>query len=244
MQVKIFTDHQSLSESVATEVVALINSKPEAVICFASGETPRLACRKLVEKIRNEKTDISRCSFIGLDEWVGIPPENEGSCHYFFKHELIEPLSIPSQQFHLFDAMSDQLGEECLKMDRLIAEKNGIDLIIVGIGMNGHIGFNEPGVLFTNYSHVIDLDETTRTVGQKYFKTQQTLDKGITLGLQHLLDSRKAILMANGSKKAAVIKKTIEDQVTNDFPASIMQSHPYGFVMIDEEAAADLVQRN
>ena len=244
MQVKIFTDHQSLSESVATEVVALINSKPEAVICFASGETPRLACRKLVEKIRNEKTDISRCSFIGLDEWVGIPPENEGSCHYFFKHELIEPLSIPSQQFHLFDAMSDQLGEECLKMDRLIAEKNGIDLIIVGIGMNGHIGFNEPGVLFTNYSHVIDLDETTRTVGQKYFKTQQTLDKGITLGLQHLLDSRKAILMANGSKKAAVIKKTIEDQVTNDFPASIMQSHPNGFVMIDEEAAADLVQRN
>ncbi|HRO71280.1 MAG TPA: glucosamine-6-phosphate deaminase [Chitinophagaceae bacterium] len=244
MQVKIFKDHQSLSENVASEVVALLNSKPEAVICFASGETPRQTCRQLVEKIRNEKTDTSRCSFIGLDEWVGIPPENEGSCHYFFKNELIEPLGIPTQQFHLFDAMSDQLGEECLKMDRLIAEKKGIDLIIVGIGMNGHIGFNEPGVSFTNYSHIIDLDEITRTVGQKYFKTQQILEKGITLGLQHLLDSRKAILIANGNKKASVIKKTIEEQITNDFPASIMQSHPNGFVMIDEEAAADLDQRN
>ncbi len=139
--------------------------------------------------------------------------------------------------------MSDQLQEECSKMDKLIAEKNGIDLIIVGIGMNGHIGFTEPGVSISNYSHVIVLDDTTRTVGQKYFKTQQTLEKGITLGLQHLLEARKAILMANGSKKAAVIKKTVEENISNSFPASIMQSHPNGFVMIDEEAASDLTQR-
>ena len=95
-----------------------------------------------------------------------------------------------------------------------------------------------PGVSFDNYAHVIDLDETTITVGQKYFKTPVTLQKGITLGLKHLQQSKKVLLLANGTKKAGVIKKTVEGEVTNEFPASIMQTHANGFVMIDEEAAA------
>lgn len=243
MQVRIFNDHQTLSDAVASEIIFLLKSKPGAVICFASGETPRLTCRLLVEKIKQEKTNLSRCTFIGLDEWVSIPPENEGSCHFFFQHELIEPLGIPLKQFHLFNAMSANLQEECKKMDKLIAEKEGIDIIVVGIGMNGHIGFNEPGVSFENYSHIIDLDETTRTVGQKYFKTPQVLQKGITLGLKHLLEAKKAILMANGSRKAGVIKRTVEENVSNNFPASIMQAHVNGYVMIDKDAASLLDQK-
>ena len=123
-------------------------------------------------------------------------------------------------------------------MDEIIFKNSGIDLMIVGIGMNGHIGFNEPGVSFNNYAHVIDLDETTITVGQKYFKTPVAIQKGITLGLKHLLESKKVLLLANGNKKASVIKKTVEEEVTNLFPASIMQTHLNGFVMVDEEAAA------
>lgn len=242
MQVKIFSNHQALSAAAASAVMATIKNKPGAVICFASGETPRLTCRILVEKIKGEQIPINDCTFIGLDEWVGIPPQNEGSCHYFFQNELIHPLGMPQDQFYMFDAMSANLQEECSKMDRLIAEKGGIDIIIVGIGMNGHIGFNEPGVSFRNYSHVIDLDETTRTVGQKYFNTPQVLQQGITLGLQHLLDAGEAILMANANRKAEVIKRTVQGQVGNDFPASIMQTHANGIVMIDEEAASLLDQ--
>ena len=152
-------------------------------------------------------------------------------------------LNLSGNQVHLFDAMSDNLEEECLKMDAVILEKGVIDLMIVGIGMNGHIGFNEPGVSFDNYSHVIDLDETTITVGQKYFKTAATLQKGITLGLKHLQESKKVLLLANGIKKAEVIKKTVEGEVTNTFPASIMQTHSNGFVMIDEEAAGLLANK-
>jgi len=137
----------------------------------------------------------------------------------------------------LFDAMSPDLQGECRKMDNIIFEKGGIDLMIVGIGMNGHIGFNEPGVLFDNYSHVIDLDNTTVSVGQKYFKTAVSLQKGITLGLRHLLESKKVLLIANGEKKSGVIKKTVEGEITSSFPASIMQKHSTGFVMVDEEAA-------
>lgn len=240
MQLKIYKDHQSLSDAAATEVIELIKNKPNAVICMASGETPRLTCKLLVEKAVKEKADFTHITFIGLDEWVAIPPQNEGSCHYFFHTEIFKPLHFSSSQIYLFDALSADPDKECKKADKVIFEKGGIDLMIVGIGMNGHIGFNEPGVSFDNYAHVIDLDDTTITVGQKYFKTPVSLQKGITLGLKHLQQSKKVLLLANGTKKAGVIKKTVEGEITNEFPASIMQTHASGFVMIDEEAAAFL----
>ncbi len=242
MEIKIFKDHESLSAAVAGEIVATVKSKPGAVICLASGETPRRTCQLVVELANRDKTDLSQFTFIGLDEWVGIPPENEGSCHYFFQHELLEPLKITNQQVHLFDGMSGDLHEECTKMDAVIKDKAGIDLVVVGIGMNGHIGFNEPGVSFDNYSHVIDLDETTISVGQKYFNTPVTLQKGITLGLKHLLNAKKAILIANGTKKAGVIRETVEQKINNTFPATVMQEHANGYVMIDEGAASLLNQ--
>lgn len=244
MQVKIYTDYHTLSEAAANEIIDLIKNKPDAVLCLASGDTPRLTCKFFVEKALQEKLDVTRITFIGLDEWVGIPPENEGSCHYFFQHEVFEPLRLLTSQINLFDAMSTNLEEECQKKDKVIFDNEGIDLMIVGIGMNGHIGFNEPGVSFNNYSHVIELDNTTVTVGQKYFKTVVNLKKGITLGLKHLQESKKVLLLANGTKKAQVIKKTVEEKITDSFPASIMQKHSNGFVMIDKDAAGLLDRKN
>jgi 6-phosphogluconolactonase/glucosamine-6-phosphate isomerase/deaminase len=116
--------------------------------------------------------------------------------------------------------------------------------MVVGIGMNGHIGFNEPAESFSHYAHVVDLDENTKTVGQKYFKQHTPLTKGITLGLQHLLDAKKAILMANGIKKADIMRKTLEENITPHIPASIMRKHRDGVIMIDEEAAAKLTTRH
>ena len=238
MPLKIYKDHHGLSEAAANEIIDLVKNKPDAVLCLASGDTPKLTCKLFAEKALKEKLELSRVTFVGLDEWVGIPPENDGSCHYFFQHELIEPLHFLPDQVHLFNAMSPDLQAECRKMDNIIFEKGGIDLMIVGIGMNGHIGFNEPGVSFENYSHVIGLDDTTVSVGQKYFKTAVNLQKGITLGLKHLQETKKVLLLANGEKKSGVIKKTVEAEITSTFPASIMQKHSNGFVMIDEEAAA------
>ena len=244
MQLKIYKNYQSLSEAAANEIIELVKHKPNAVLCLPSGETPRLTCQLFVEKAVKEKIDLGQITFIGLDEWVGIPPENEGSCHYFFQNEIFKPLQISRKQTHLFDGMSANLDQECKKMDAVLLEKSGIDLMVVGIGMNGHIGFNEPGVSFNNYSHIIDLDDTTVSVGQKYFKTPVSLTKGITLGLKHLQESKKVLLLANGTKKAAVIKKTVEEKITNEFPASIMQTHSNAFIMIDDEAAGLLDQKN
>jgi len=238
MHLKTFKDYSSLSAAVAAEIIALIKNKPDAVLCLASGASPKLTCSLTAERAIKENVDFSQITFIGLDEWVGIPPENEGSCRYFFDTLFIEPLNLSPSQTHLFDGLSGNLQKECKKMDHLISDKGGIDLMIVGIGMNGHIGFNEPGVSFDKYCHVIELDETTVTIGQKYFKETTILKQGITLGLKHLMESKQVIVIANGIKKAELIRRAVGDKVTNYFPATIIQQHPNGFVMIDEEAAS------
>lgn len=238
MQVKIYKDYEALSAYAADEIINLVKSKPNAVLCLASGDTPRLTFTLTVERAIKEKIDFSHCTFIGLDEWVGVPPENKGSCYWFFQNLFLQPLKIPVENTYLFNSMSDDLAGECSKMDAAIAGKGGIDLMIVGIGMNGHIGFNEPHVSFENYSHVINLDPITLSVGQKYFTETVKLSKGITLGLKHLMQTKKVLLIANGTKKAEVIKKTVEGEVNENFPASIMQVHTNGFVLVDESAGS------
>ena len=238
MKVSIHQDYDSMSQQAASEIILQIKQKPEAVLCFASGETPRQMCRFTVERAGRENIDFSRCTFIGLDEWVGIPPTNEGSCNYFFQKEVFGPLRLSADQIHVFDAMAKDLENECRKMDNAILRKGGIDLMVVGIGMNGHIGFNEPGHDFDQFSHVAELAEETRAVGQKYFRQVTALTKGLTLGLRHLMEARKLILLANGAKKAEVIRKALEEEVTPDFPASFVRNHANATVMLDEEAAS------
>ena len=240
MNLKIFNDYQSLSEYTADEISDLLKSKPDSVICLAAGDTPRLSYQLLAKKLNEKKIDLSKSTIIGLDEWVGIPPDNEGSCQFFLRNELLNHINISSSQIHLFDALSDDLARECRIMDEVIKDKNGLDLIVVGVGMNGHIGFNEPGVPFDLYSHVIDLDETTQSVGQKYFKSTTALKKGITLGLRHLTESKKAMLIANGPKKADVIKAIVKGPIDPEMPASIMKMHKNGWIIIDEGAAGKL----
>lgn len=236
MQITTFKNYEDLSGYMAGFVADSIKNNPDLVLCMASGSTPALTCDLLVRKLKDEMIDYSKFTFIGLDEWVGLPPTNTGSCHYFFHTKIFEPLQLKTSQYHLFNGLSDDLQDECVKMDELIAAKGGIDIMIVGIGMNGHIGFNEPGTSFTSLSHVAELEEITKTVGQKYFNGPVELSKGITIGFGHMINAKKVFLIANGEKKAEVIKKAIEGPVTESFPASIMQKHPGGYVLIDEAA--------
>ncbi len=240
MKLNVYPDNQTLSAQVANEVITLIKRKPNAVFCMASGDTPRLACQLIAQRAIDEGIDFSKSTFVGLDEWLGIPPDNVGSCHYFFKTLLIEPLGLSPNQTFLFDALAKDPPEECRKMDERISNKGGIDFMVVGIGMNGHIGFNEPGISFDLYSHVADLDNTTITVGQKYFNSPIELRQGVTLGLKHLMDSKRVILMANGVKKARVIAEATGGQVRNQFPATIIQGHQNAEVAIDLEASSEL----
>ena len=238
MTVLRFKNYQEQSAYAAIEIANAVKDNPSMVLCMASGHTPALTAELLVKKLREERIDYSQMTFLGLDEWVGLLPANAGSCHYFFKTKLFEPLQLNASQYFLFNAMADDLEAECKKMDAVIADKGGIDVMLVGIGMNGHIGFNEPGTPFNIYCHVAELDDTTKTVGQKYFKEKTALHQGITVGLGHLMNAKKVFLKANGKRKAEVIKKTVEGEVNENFPASIMRKHANGFVILDDEAAS------
>lgn len=240
MQTLIFENSARLADAVSDEIVGLLKKKPGALICMASGHSPKMTCEFFTDKIKRGEADGSQFNFIGLDEWVGIPPATSGSCHNDFKERLFEPLSIAPSRYHLFDGMSADLNAECSKMDQYIKTKGGIDLMIVGIGMNGHIGFNEPGCDFHAASHVATLEESTSTVGQKYFQSPTKLDKGITIGFAHLRTTKKVILIASGVAKAPIVFKALKGSVDSSVPASIMQELPNGLVMLDAEAAAQL----
>jgi glucosamine-6-phosphate isomerase len=240
MKIIRFSNYEELSAYAASETVNAIKQNPSLTLCMASGHTPLRTAELLVKQLLDEKVDYTHITFLGLDEWVGLPPENEGSCHYFFHQKIFKPLQLSSSQYHLFNSMAENLNAECEKMDMIIAQNNGIDIMIVGIGMNGHIGFNEPGTPFNKLCHIAELDDTTKTVGQKYFKEQTTLHQGITIGLGHLMNAKKVFLKADGKRKAEVIKKTVEGEITENFPASIMQQHVNGYVIVDEGAASFL----
>jgi glucosamine-6-phosphate isomerase len=238
MDVKIFPNNELLSDYMAEQLVDQLVEKPTSLICFASGNSPKRAAALFVEKAIEKNIDTTQFKFVGLDEWVGVSSTTKGSCHHDFNEWIFDPLGIQPNQYHVFDGTTSDLAKACREMDEFIAQNGGIDLMIVGIGMNGHIGFNEPGVDFNQLSHVVPLDEITATVGQQYFEQSMELKYGITLGFQHLLQSQKVYLLANSSKKAEVVKRAIEGEVDRSFPASIMQQHTNGFILIDEAAAA------
>lgn len=239
MKIKIFEEASSLAVQAANDLLGVIIKKPNALICFASGDSPKLTCELFVQMVKEKKIDISRCSFIELDEWVGVPPEVKGSCHYDFIHRLAGPLQLSKDQFHLFNGLARDLHAECDLMDEFIQSRGGrMDAMIVGVGMNGHIGFNEPEVDIDLKSHVIQLDKTTLEVSKKYFDQPVHLTKGITLGLAYLIEAIRVILIATGSKKADVIKHAVDGPITTSFPASIIQIHPEGYVFVDKEAGA------
>lgn len=240
MQLQIFSDYKTLSLHAAQHILALLNRKPAATICVASGDTPTGVYRELARLVKEGAVDVTRCTFVGLDEWVGLGPENRGSCAHYLHRELFDPLGIGPDQFRLFDALAPDLTVECERMNTFVAQQGGFDLMLVGVGLNGHIALNEPGTPFDTYAHVSGLAETTKTVGQKYFSGPTVLTQGVTLGLQHLLDAKEALLLASGSGKAPVIKTALEGPITEGFPASIIQNHPNGLVWLDEPAAAEL----
>ena len=240
MQLQIFSDYQALSLHTAQHIVALLNQKPVSLICVASGDTPTGVYRELVRLVNEGAASVAQCMFVGLDEWVGLGPENRGSCAHYLNRELFYPLGIGPDQFRLFDALAPDLDVECDRMNEFVVQGGGFDLMLVGLGMNGHIALNEPGTPFTTYAHVADLAETTITVGQKYFSGPTVLQQGITLGLQHLLDAKEAILLASGAGKAPVIKTALTGPVTEAFPASILQRHPNGLVWLDAAAGAEV----
>ncbi|GAB2600719.1 glucosamine-6-phosphate deaminase [Spirosoma areae] len=215
-----------------------MNQKPNALLCLASGDTPIETYHRFVALAKAGRVDVSQCTFVGLDEWVGFGPDDAGSCSYYVFRDLFTPLDLRPEQVYIFNAKASDLTAECAKIDALIDRHGGLDLLLVGMGMNGHIALNEPGTPFTNGCHVVELAESTKTVGQKYFTQETTLAQGITLGLRHLTEAREVILLVSGAKKASMLRQALTGPITEEVPASILQTHANGQIWVDEGAGS------
>jgi glucosamine-6-phosphate isomerase len=240
MNIKVSVDSEELAKAVALHVIELIRLKPNATLVLTSGDTPKRAYQIIAETA--SEVDFSQCMIIGLDEWVGIGPENEGSCSYIVIENLLKPLGISTENYTFFDALSTDLQCECQRVDDLIESRRGLDFILVGLGLNGHIGLNEPGYSFDNYCHVTDLAQMTIDVGQKYFQSTTVLSKGITVGLKHLLEAREAMLMVSGKKKAEIVAQTLNEMPSAAIPSTVFQLHKNASLFLDKEAAQLLKQ--
>lgn len=241
MKILTHKNYDEMCRAVSDIIVNQIKQKPDSLICLTSGDTPAGIYRLLVKYAAENKVDLSQTWFVGLDEWVGMDKNDAGSCTNFLYETFFTPANIDPSKMMVFDAKAADLDSSCTAMNSFIKEHGPLAIMLVGVGMNGHIGLNEPGADFNSYAHHSPLDPITIEVGQKYFERETKLTEGITLGLRHLKEAGIPMLLASGSKKAPIVAKALQGEVTNQVPASIFQTLPHGYVMLDEDAATQLV---
>ena len=233
----IYNDYTELSVKTAEMIAAIISDKPDALLCFPAGETPTGTFRHLIELNKTGKISFRNCKIVGLDEWANIGEMRSENCFSFLKKHLFDYIDYSEKNLCFFNGESSDLGDECTKTDNFIRKYGPIDMILLGAGMNGHLGLNEPGTSFDLYSHIVNLDETTKIVGQKYFSGKVKLTSGITLGLKYIMEAKTVILQLNGTKKAEIAKRLIDSEMSEAFPASVVKSHQNSFLLLDKEAA-------
>ena len=236
MQKIVLSNYEELSVETAKRIAGIIKQKPDALLCFPAGETALGTFAVLVNLQKKGKINFSHCKIVGLDEWVHLAEMKKENCYSFLKKHFFDYLDIKPGNLCFFNGEANDLVNECQVTDRFIKSNGGIDLMLLGLGMNGHLGLNEPGSGFETDSHLVFLDEVTQKVGQKYFSSVTILSQGITLGLKQVMESGCVILQASGSKKLPIVKKLIESSISNKFPASILHRHQNAFLLLDQEA--------
>lgn len=203
---------------------------------LATGGTPL----KLYEKMRAAELDVSNVTTVNLDEYVGLAPDNPQSYHYYMEQELFKTLNF--KETNLPNGMADDLEAECERYEQLLKD-NPVDLQVLGIGMNGHIGFNEPGTPFDSKTNVAKLTQSTIDANKRYFEKEEDVPThAISMGISSIMNAKQIILLAFGESKADAVKQMIEGPVTEDCPASVLQQHPNVTVILDPAAASQLHQ--
>jgi glucosamine-6-phosphate isomerase len=240
MDLKIFDDNSQLSVAAADEIAAIMQTSEVKLFCPASGSTPVGLYNRLAELNNQNKIDTEHWKFVSLDEWGGMNENDEGSCRQSLDQTLFRPLKVSENRICFFDGRSHDLEHECRRIESFIESNGGIEVMTLGLGMNGHVALNEPGVSPDLHSHVTAIDEVTQLVGQKYFSEKKELKKGITLGIQNILKARHVFLIVSGLAKASIVKQVIDSQPTNQLPATLIKKHHSFKLYLDKDAAQHL----
>lgn len=231
-------DYEALSKRAASIVASQVVLKPQSVLGLATGSTPVGMYKKLINLYQQGDLDFSQVVTFNLDEYYQLPVTHQESYHFFMHEKLFAGINVRPENIHIPNGNCADITEECADYDKAIKEAGGIDLQVLGIGVNGHIGFIEPADKLSIGTNLIDLSAETIESNSRFFNSGDEVPKqAVTVGLGTILKARRIVLLANGEKKAAAIKETVSGYVTTQTPSSLLQIHPDVTLVLDEEAA-------
>ncbi|MFS0727317.1 glucosamine-6-phosphate deaminase [Paenibacillus sp. 1P07SE] len=241
MRVTIFESNEELDRQAADMIAQTVAKRPSAVLGLATGSTPVGIYKALIKQAAEQRLSFAGVTTYNLDEYVGLTPEHDQSYAYFMKQHLFSHLDIPSAQTNLPNGMADDLSAECARYDRML-ERQPIDIQLLGIGHNGHIGFNEPAAELIGGTHIAELEAATLAANARFFEHEEQVPRqALTMGVGSILKARSILLVARGADKAPIIKQALSGPITTACPASLLQTHAHVTVLLDKEAGKDLI---
>ena len=234
-------DYQELSRAAARLIAAQVVLKPGCVLGLATGSSPVGAYQQLIAWYKKGDLDFSQVRTVNLDEYVGLAPDHDQSYAYFMRSNLFDHVNIDLSNTNIPDGLAPDAAAECARYDERIRALGGVDLQLLGIGPNGHIGFNEPDGHFSCGTQQIQLTDSTRQANKRFFASLDDVPTHArTMGVRDILQARRVVMVASGENKAKAVKEAFFGPVTPAMPASILQYHP-DFVLVADEAALSLV---
>ena len=242
MIIERFDDDEALAAALATRVLEAIIARPTLVLGLPTGRTSLALYREMRERSGGDRIDWSGVRTFNLDEFVGLPSDHPGSYRAFMQAELFDHVSIRPENIGMLDGRAPDLKAECRRYEEAIRAAGGIELQILGIGANGHIGFNEPGNGLCAHTHIADLEQNTREANAQLFGGDWTAvpERALSMGMGTILSARHIVMMANSPDKADAVYGMVEGLITTWLPASFLQVHPRVTVMLDGEASRRL----
>lgn len=230
-------DYQAMSERACSIMIETINRIKNPVLGLATGSTPEGLYQKIIEKCNEGMVSFQDVTTFNLDEYVGLEREDVNSYYRYMKEKLFDHVDIKLERVHLPNGAATDLEGECQRYERQIQQAGKIDLQILGMGINGHIGFNEPGTPFSSRTHVVELAASTREANSRFFPTLDDVPtQALTMGIATIMESKEILLLVSGEQKAEAIARLAEGDISEDFPASILRNHPNVTVIVDEGA--------
>lgn len=237
MRIIAVKDYEELSRAAASLIAAQVLSKPDSVLGLATGSSPVGAYQKLIQWHRAGALDFSDCSTVNLDEYVGLTKDDPQSYARFMRENLFDHINIPAERRNIPDGTNSDAAAECARYDKVIGSLGGIDLQLLGIGRNGHIGFNEPGDVFIRDTNCVQLTSSTIEANKRFFDREEDVPhRAYTMGVGAIMQAKRVLLIASGKDKAEAIKAAVQGPITPRVPASILQLHR-DFVLAADEAA-------
>lgn len=234
-------DYKDMSRKAANIISAQMIMKPNCVLGLATGSTPIGTYDQLVEWYNKGDLDFSEVTTVNLDEYKGLPRTNDQSYYYFMHQHLFDRVNIDPERTNVPNGMEPDAEKECGRYEELIRSLGGVDLQLLGLGHNGHIGFNEPGEAFEKETHCVDLTESTIEANKRFFASADDVPKqAYTMGIKTIMQVKKILIVVNGENKADIVERAFFGPVTPEVPASILQLHNDVTLVGDEAALAKI----